>query len=210
MVVSDTLSRSHLSRFEPEFPEDSLIHHVHFVLSNLPISKVRLKQFQLETKNDPILQTLITYTIHEWPEKHLMPTDFLPYYAHCSDTTFCEGILLKNERIIVPTTLRGEMKSLIHQGHFGFENCKKRARQSLYWPLINSEIEYMIKKCPTCLTFRNRQPSQLIINHPIPNQTWTKMDAIRTLLFTNKWSLLQIYCHWNAEKFTFFNCCKYM
>ena len=28
MLVSDTLSRSHLSRFEPEFTEDSLIHHV--------------------------------------------------------------------------------------------------------------------------------------------------------------------------------------
>ena len=121
MVVSDTLSRSHLSRFEPEFPEDSLIHHVHFVLSNLPISKVRLKQFQLETKNDPILQTLITYTTHEWPEKHLIPTDLLPYYIYHSDITFCEGILLKNEQIIVPTTLRAEMKSLIHQGYLGIE-----------------------------------------------------------------------------------------
>ena len=177
MLVSDTLSRSHLSRSEPVSTEDSLIHHVHFLLLNLPVCEIRLKQFQLETKDDPIFQTLITFTIHEWSEKHLMPTDFLPYYTHCSDTTFCEGILLKNERMIVPTTLRGEMKSLIHQGHLGFENCKKRARQSLFWPLINSEIEYMIKKCPTCLTFRNCQPSQLIIDHPIPNQTWTKMDA---------------------------------
>ena len=53
---------------------------------------------------------------------------------------FCEGILLKNEQIIVPTTLRAEMKSLIHQGHLGIENCKKCARQSLFWPLMNSEI----------------------------------------------------------------------
>ena len=149
MLVSDTLSRSHLSRSESEFTEDSLIHHVHSVLSNLPISETRLKQFQLETKNDPILQTLITYTTHEWPEKHLIPTDLLPYYTHRSDITFCEGILLKNERIIVPTTLRAEMKSLIHQGHLGIENCKKRARQSLFWPLMNSEIEYMIKRYPT-------------------------------------------------------------
>ena len=58
MLVSDTFSRSHLSHSKPEITEDSLIHHVHFVLSNLPISETRLKQFQLETKNDPILQTL--------------------------------------------------------------------------------------------------------------------------------------------------------
>ena len=49
MLVTDTLSRCHLSRSEPEFTGNRLIHHVHFVLSNLPISKTLLKQFQLET-----------------------------------------------------------------------------------------------------------------------------------------------------------------
>ena len=105
MLVSGTLSRSHLSCSEPEFTEHTLNHHVHFALSNLLISETRLKQFQLETKSDPIFQTLITYKTHEWPEKHLIPTDLHPYYTHRSDITFCECILLKNERIIVPTTL---------------------------------------------------------------------------------------------------------
>ena len=54
---------------------------------------------------------------------------------------------------------------------------KKRARQLLLWPLMNSEIEDMIKRCPTCLTFRNGQLSALIINHPIPNQASTKIAA---------------------------------
>ena len=73
------------------------------------------------------------------------------------------------------------MKSLIPQGHLGIENCEKRARQSLFWPLMNSEIEDVIKKCPTCLTFRNPQPSEPIMNHPIPNQFWTKVatDSFR-------------------------------
>ena len=71
MLVSDTLSRSHLSRSQPEFTENSLIHYVYSVLSNLPISQTRLKQFQLETKNNPVLQTLTFYTTHEWPEKQI-------------------------------------------------------------------------------------------------------------------------------------------
>ena len=114
-----------MSHCEREFTENSLIHHVHFVLSNIPISETRLKQFQLETKKDPILQTMITCTTHEWPEKHLVPPDLHPYHTHRSDITFCEGILLKNERIIVPTILRADIKSLIHQRHFGIESCKK-------------------------------------------------------------------------------------
>ena len=124
MLVSDTLSRSHLSRSKLEFT-NSLIHHVHFVLSILPISETRLKQFQLETKNDPILQTLFPDTTQEWPDKHLIPTDLLPYYTHHSDITFCEGILLKKKRIAVPTTLRAETKSLIHQEYLRNESCKK-------------------------------------------------------------------------------------
>ena len=35
----------------------------------------------------------------------------------------------------------------------------------------------MIKKYLTCLTFRNSQSSEPIINHPIPNQAWTKVAA---------------------------------
>ena len=201
MLVSDTLSRSHLSLSKPEFTDDSLIHHVHFVLSNLLISETRLKQFKLEPKNDPILQTLITYTFHEWPEKHLIPTNLLLYYTHHSDITCCEGILMENERIIVPTTLRTETKSLIHQGQLGTENCKKRARQSSFWPLMNSEIEDLIKKCPTDLTFRNRQLSEAIINHPIPNQAWKKIIADPFCLYGHYYLLIvmlllfQIYCH---------------
>ena len=42
---------------------------------------------------------------------------------------------------------------------------------------MNSRIEGIIKKCLTCLTFWNRQPSEPIINHPIPDQAWTKIVA---------------------------------
>ena len=82
-----------------------------------------------------------------------------------------EDILLKNQRIIVPTTFRSEIKSINYHGHFGLENSKKCAHQALFWPLINSEIEDMIKNCPTCLLFCNRQPSELAIKHPVPQES---------------------------------------
>ena len=138
------------------------------------------------------MQSFISYITHEWPEKHLIPTDLRPYYTRHSNITFCDGILLKNERIIGLTTLRAEMKSLIHQVHLGIGNCKKCARQSLFWPLMNSEIEDMIKKCPTCLTFRNCRTSEPIINHPTPNQARAKVAADS---ITSNRLLFQIYCH---------------
>ena len=50
---------------------------------------------------------------------------------------------------------------------------KKRARQALFWPLINSEIEDMT----TCLTFRNRQRSEPAIKHQVPQEFWIKLAA---------------------------------
>ena len=41
ILVSGTLSRSHFNHFEPEFTENTLIYHVHFALSTLPISDTR-------------------------------------------------------------------------------------------------------------------------------------------------------------------------
>ena len=82
------------------------------------------------------------------------------------------------------------MKFLIHQGHIGTKNCKRRARQSLVWSLMNKEIKLMIKKCPTCLIFRNCQLSEPIIKHPIPNQTWTKIAADAFRLYEHYYLLM--------------------
>ena len=43
--------------------------------------------------------------------------------------------------------------------------------------ITNSRIEDMIKKCPCWLAFKNCQPTEPIINHLVPNQTWTKIVA---------------------------------
>ena len=100
---------------------------LHFILLNLPISQSRLDQFRLETQKDQILQTLICDTSNGWPEKHQVMKELFRYYSHRSEITYHGGILLKNQRIIMSTTLRSEIKLIIHQGHFGLENSKKRA-----------------------------------------------------------------------------------
>ena len=59
ILVSDALIQAYIKNSKPEFDENNLIHHVHFVISNLPISNERLEQFKEETRKDSILQTLI-------------------------------------------------------------------------------------------------------------------------------------------------------
>ena len=68
-LIWNTHHIEHIQNSKPELDGNSLIHHVNFVISNLPISNERLEQFKEETRKDPILQSLIKYTTESWPEK---------------------------------------------------------------------------------------------------------------------------------------------
>ena len=63
---------------------------------------------------------------------------------------------------------------------------KKHGLQALFWSLSISEIEDMIKNCPTRLTLCNRQPSEPTIKHPVPQERSTKLTA----------DLFQLYGHY--------------
>ena len=51
MLVSDAVSQAYIKNWKPEIEKNNLIHYVHFVISNLPISNKRLKHFKLKWKS---------------------------------------------------------------------------------------------------------------------------------------------------------------
>ena len=77
-----------------EFYENRL---VHFVISNLPVNKENLEQFKEITQKDPILQTLLKYTVEGLPQKTVISHELHPCFTHPSDISYLEGLLLKDQ-----------------------------------------------------------------------------------------------------------------
>lgn len=69
------------------------------------------------------------------------------------------------------------MKEIIHDGHNGIERCKNRARQSIYWPGINAEIKDLVSRCSLCLSHRNQQQKEPLIEHDMSDAPWTKVAS---------------------------------
>ncbi len=67
------------------------------------------------------------------------------------------------------------MKQRIHEGHLGIEKCKSRARETLFWPGLNSEIVEMIQRCSTCQEQRNYQQKEPLLQHPSASEPWEKI-----------------------------------
>ena len=176
MKVADALSRASLPG-KPEIAPEDIAHHVHSIINQLPVSQSKLSQLQRETAIDPVLQTLKQYTVNGWPSDDIIDMSVKPFYSQRHEIVYNHDLLLKGQQIIVPKSMRPEIRTLLHQGHQGIEKCKSRARQAVYWPGINHELTVLVSQCATCTNHRNRQQKETLIPHDVPDQPWAKVGT---------------------------------
>ena len=116
-----------------------------------------------------MLQKVKDTTRNGWPDtKAGLPQDITTFFQFRAEISEANGILMKGEQVIVPSTLRKDMKRRIHEGHLGIEKCKTRARQALFWPGMNTELTEMIQRCSTCQEQRNYRQKEPLIQHTPP------------------------------------------
>ena len=69
------------------------------------------------------------------------------------------------------------MLKQIHQSHIGMEGCLRRAREVLYWPLMNAEVEDFISKCSVCQSYKPDQCREDMHPYPVPSRPWSMLAA---------------------------------
>ena len=100
-----------------------------------------------------------------------------PYWNYRDEISIYDGIMFKGEKVIVPKSMQREMLTLIHSSHLGVEKCKRRARDVLYWPRMNAEIEDAVSKCQVCSTYRKSNQREPLLSHPIPQRPWVRVGG---------------------------------
>ncbi|KAK3769217.1 hypothetical protein RRG08_005164 [Elysia crispata] len=69
------------------------------------------------------------------------------------------------------------MLKRIHEGHLGMQMAKQRARESVYWPKMNQQIDCAIQSCSTCQKHRNSQSKETLMCHSVPENPFDKIGA---------------------------------
>ncbi|XP_028412533.1 uncharacterized protein K02A2.6-like [Dendronephthya gigantea] len=176
MYLPDTLSRAHLNEEKESLLDEEL--EVCLLDLELPISPEKLKEFQDATDQDTALQNLKTVILSGWPNtRSQVHPDIREFWSYQNELTYMHQLLFRNQKLIVPKVLRGEMLKRIHQAHLGIVKCKQRAREILFWPGMGNEIEEMVSKCPTCNENRNSNIKQPLTPHEIPDRPWAKIGV---------------------------------
>ena len=137
-----------------------------------------LDKIREHTTSDHVLQDVIKFVLNGWPDsKHQLPNAVKPFHHVQHDLTICDDLLFRENQIVIPAALRPEMLKKLHDSHQGIVKTKQRARTTIYWPGLNSQIEDMVSKCSICQEFRESQPADPLMSHDIPNMPWSKIAA---------------------------------
>lgn len=192
--IADALSR--ISP-QPDPSSDQLPQlDVHLVTKTLPASPTKIQQIREETAKDQTL-SLLKDTIYEgWPDNRInCPNLLLEYWNFREELTIEDGIILKADRIIIPTSLRPEILTTVHQGHMGQEKCLLRARTAVFWPGITKEITDLVQKCEPCQRHQRKLHKEPILQPEIPCRPWEQLSSDlleykqrHYLLLTDKYS----------------------
>lgn len=122
-----------------------------------------------ETAKDEEWKMLGRYINEGWPnQKSLVPSIIKQYYNSADELTIIQGLIFKGMKLVVPERLRPAMLKKIHYNHLGMEQCRSRAREILYWPLMNKEIEDMVSSCNICAKYRKGNNREYLMPREVP------------------------------------------
>ena len=182
LVLPDMLSRAPVSPTVDDNMEEEIALHVHLVRCTLPVTESKLEEIRRATAEDQSMRPLSETIKYGWPEtKGETPVSIHAYWDVRDELSELNAVVLRGERIAIPPSMRKEMLEKIHQGHMGIEKSKRRARDTLYWPGMNSRITNTVSRCTICLEHRRQNAKKPMIPFRVPAKPW---ELVATDLFT--------------------------
>ena len=178
MFVADHLSRSPLKRTDCEGQTPNVNERVNAVSAQWPATDAYFEKLKKETLEDSTLQAAIWHTLNGWPEKK----DSVKLAARSlfdvrAELSVWEGILVKGERLVIPSTMQADLLQRLHEGHCGISKCRELARMSVWWPSVSNDIKDFISRCSFCLEKRPANKKEPMMASELPDYPFQRIAA---------------------------------
>ncbi|KAL7078708.1 hypothetical protein ACQ4LE_002702 [Meloidogyne hapla] len=151
--------------------EDTVNYVLNIMFEQLPVDN---KQVRIETENDQNLKKVKEYICNGWP-KQVENHELLFWSGRRQNLQIVDGCILFANKVVIPAKLRNKILESLHATHSGIVRMKSLAREYVYWPGINKEIEEISANCKSCQqTIKNPVKNELS-PWPIPNKSWERI-----------------------------------
>ncbi|XP_062535602.1 uncharacterized protein K02A2.6-like [Armigeres subalbatus] len=83
-----------------------------------------------------------------------------------------QGVLLRGDRIVIPTSLREKVLITAHEGHPGIVMMKSHLRSNVWWPKMDNAVELFVKRCRGCTLVAAPEPPEPMHRSRLPSSPW--------------------------------------
>lgn len=164
--IADSLSRLCLQVDDP-FEEDSETYLCKIGESETAIT---LDEIEDETAKDDELQSVAKASQNnDWPDT------LINYRSFSDQIGMSRGIVVRNDRIILPTSLRRRALEIVHRGHPGVIMMKRIIRDKLWWPGLDKDVEDHARKCLGCIVVSRENPPEPMCRKRLPDEPWQEI-----------------------------------
>ncbi|XP_058057020.1 uncharacterized protein K02A2.6-like isoform X2 [Anopheles bellator] len=188
--IADAPSRLVGQREVPHFGSEREPHELFSVEADVElIGRQRLaltaKQIKEESDKDETLQLVMKWTGREgkWPE------EIGRFWPFAKELYVRDGMLLKQEKLVLPATLSKRALSIAHRSHPGITTMKNVLRSGLWWPGMDREIELFVRSCQECQLITAGGIPAHIETTELPENPWDFV-AMDISTVSEKWKAL--------------------
>jgi hypothetical protein len=153
----------------------SNMEYINFVIhSHLP-KAITYPEIVAASQNDPVMRQLVrAIDTDSWPKsnKNLDPFRKLRHELSTHD-----GIVLRNQRIVIPEKLKSALIDLAHESHQGLVKTKALLRTKVWFPQMDKLIESKISGCISCQATSSLPPPPPVTMRTLPDGPWQNVSA---------------------------------
>ena len=190
---ADALSRFPLSESPPSVPIPPETVTVMEHLSQIPLTSAKLRQ---QIDRDATLSKVKRFTKFGWPTQLESHDDLLkPFFNRRHELSLEDNVLLWGNRVVIPPCSQCRVLDLLHSTHIGVSRMKSLARQYVWWPKIDSDIDVKVKNCSTCAVAGPTPPPTVLHPWEWPKQPWSRVHLDYAGPFLGKMFLVIVDSH---------------
>ena len=170
--VADALSRAPLNN--PGSVEES------DTINNLTYCPVKERQCDeiRQASSDEEMIKLKETIMTGWPtHKDQVPVEIRAFFPYRDELTVQDGLVIRGQRLVIPKSLRRKMTTKCHAGHLGINASLRRARDTIFWPGMSTEVRDFVETCGICSSMPVKLSPEPVISREIPERPWQRVGS---------------------------------
>lgn len=134
---------------------------------------ISLEEVMAETEKDATLQAVLrALGSGDWSKEESVLKNFMACKEELGEV---KGIVVRDDRIIPPSSLHQRILQIVHRGHPGVVMMKRTIREKLWWPGIDKMAEEFAKSCMGCVAMSKADPPEPMCRSEMPERPWQSL-----------------------------------